>query len=152
MNGKKKLKAETPKISLVRPVRGCCLSTGYTLVPPTGKKGNMFFSNFIAFTVGVGNFLIRGCWLIFRCLPLFTACVQQTLGTASPDFQHFWFDPYHVFQPKGRDEFYHRQVECFCYNHPSRKSLGPRPAMNDLKRREAVSKERDVRVETKGMK
>ena len=76
------------------------------------ERKDVFFSNFIASTVGVGKFwnrtiFWRGCWLISRCLPLFTACVQQTFGTTSPDFQHFWFDPYHVFQPKGRDEFYH---------------------------------------------
>ena len=40
---KEKLKAITAKISLVRPVRGCCLSTGYALVPPTGKKTFFFF-------------------------------------------------------------------------------------------------------------
>jgi hypothetical protein len=42
MNGKKKLKAITAKISLVRPVRGCCLSTGYALVPLQGRK-HFFF-------------------------------------------------------------------------------------------------------------
>ena len=63
MNGKKKLKAITAKISLVRPVRGCCLSTGYALVPPTGKK-TFFFSNFIASTVGVGKFLIRTIFFV----------------------------------------------------------------------------------------
>ena len=50
--------------SLVRPVRGCCLSTGYTLVPPAGKKGKNIFSNFIAFTVGVGKFLIRTIFFV----------------------------------------------------------------------------------------
>ena len=64
MNGKNKLKAETAKISLLRPVRGCCLSTAYTLVPPAGKKERHIFSNFIAFTVGVGKFLIRTIFFV----------------------------------------------------------------------------------------
>ena len=54
MNGKNKLKAETAKISLLRPVRGCCLSTAYTLVPPAGKKGKTYFFEFYRF--------YRGCW------------------------------------------------------------------------------------------
>ena len=28
--------------------RGCCLSTAYTLVPPTGKKGKTFFVRFFS--------------------------------------------------------------------------------------------------------
>ena len=76
MNGKKKLKAETAKISLVRPVRGCCLSTRYTLVPPTGKNGKKDFLEFYRFYRGCWQFFdsyhfFPGCWLISRCLPLF---------------------------------------------------------------------------------
>ena len=41
--GHNERKAITAKISLVRPVRGCCLSTGYALVPPTGKKTKIYF-------------------------------------------------------------------------------------------------------------
>ena len=64
MNGKKKLKAETAKISLVRPVRGCCLSTGYTLVPPTGKKGKKYFFRILS--------LLPWVLVNFRFAPFFS--------------------------------------------------------------------------------